>query len=215
MRECLNTRGLARQRERSQEEGNAGTVCGSEMGSECRWRDEGQGFNWRRATGSSSKDGTGVSGRGLVIGGQYADRRQFNRRGNRVTECGSDDTKRRVRTHGGLLRVEHEGKACTVVMQGDLTRGVCAGTCRSSCDANWSRARPRLLSTFQGAVMLDSSGIGLLVAASNSLARERGSIRVVNASTDIFQPAAKHATCRSPACKWSGRQGNGPWMTIC
>ena len=35
--------------------------------------------------------------------------------------------------------------------------------------------------------MLDSSGMGLLIAAANSLARKRGRIRVINASPDIVQ----------------------------
>jgi len=34
--------------------------------------------------------------------------------------------------------------------------------------------------------MLDSSGIGLLIAAANSLARKQGELRVINASEDIF-----------------------------
>ena len=35
--------------------------------------------------------------------------------------------------------------------------------------------------------MLDSSGMGLLIAAANSLARRSGRIRVINASPDILQ----------------------------
>jgi anti-anti-sigma factor len=35
--------------------------------------------------------------------------------------------------------------------------------------------------------MLDSSGMGLLIAAANSLARKHGRIRVINASPDILQ----------------------------
>ena len=35
--------------------------------------------------------------------------------------------------------------------------------------------------------MLDSSGIGLLIAASNSLARRNGKVRVLNVSADILQ----------------------------
>ena len=35
--------------------------------------------------------------------------------------------------------------------------------------------------------MLDSSGIGLLIAAHNSLARKEGRVRVVNASADVFR----------------------------
>jgi len=35
-------------------------------------------------------------------------------------------------------------------------------------------------------VMVDSSGMGLLIAAANSLARTNGTVRVVNASPDIL-----------------------------
>jgi len=34
--------------------------------------------------------------------------------------------------------------------------------------------------------LLDSSGIGLLIAASNSLAAKKGSVRLVNVSADIM-----------------------------
>ena len=34
--------------------------------------------------------------------------------------------------------------------------------------------------------MLDSSGMGLLIAASNSVARTRGTVRVINASPDVL-----------------------------
>ena len=36
-------------------------------------------------------------------------------------------------------------------------------------------------------VMLDSSGIGLLIATCNTMARQQGRIRVINVSPDILQ----------------------------
>ncbi len=36
-------------------------------------------------------------------------------------------------------------------------------------------------------VMLDSSGIGLLIATCNTMARQQGRIRVINVSQDILQ----------------------------
>jgi anti-anti-sigma factor len=45
-----------------------------------------------------------------------------------------------------------------------------------------------LIITFdlRNTAMLDSSGIGLLIAASNSLARKQGELRVANVSEDIY-----------------------------
>jgi anti-sigma B factor antagonist len=43
-----------------------------------------------------------------------------------------------------------------------------------------------LIFDMSGTVMLDSSGIGLLIAASNTLARQGGKVRVTNVSPDIF-----------------------------
>ena len=36
-------------------------------------------------------------------------------------------------------------------------------------------------------VMLDSSGIGLLIATSNTIARQQGRVRVLNLSADILR----------------------------
>ena len=49
-----------------------------------RIRDEGRGFDWRKASLDPPKD-TATSGRGLAIGQGYAWRMRFNRAGNQVT----------------------------------------------------------------------------------------------------------------------------------
>jgi serine/threonine-protein kinase RsbW len=49
-----------------------------------RIADEGPGFNWRSMNKKPPNESE-ISGRGLVIGAQYAQRMQFNRMGNQVT----------------------------------------------------------------------------------------------------------------------------------
>ena len=47
--------------------------------------DEGPGFDWRKALEQPLADGRANGSRGLAIIRAYADRVQFNRRGNRIT----------------------------------------------------------------------------------------------------------------------------------
>ena len=49
-----------------------------------RIRDEGRGFNWRKAS-QRIPDETATSGRGLLIGRAYAGRMRYNQSGNEIT----------------------------------------------------------------------------------------------------------------------------------
>jgi anti-sigma B factor antagonist len=82
-----------------------------------------------------------------------------------------------LRREGNRLVVTPEGElvASTVAdLKGELQRAIDAGTGEMEFD---------LAST----AMLDSSGIGLLIAAYNSLSARQGTMKVTGVSDDIFR----------------------------
>jgi anti-anti-sigma factor len=78
----------------------------------------------------------------------------------------------------------HEAHRATVGLEGDLT---------ASTVARWRTVLANLANTgvrdvvfdLTGTAVVDSSGIGLLLAAHNSLRRNGGQIAVTNASADV------------------------------
>lgn len=82
--------------------------------------------------------------------------------------------------------IERNEKHCRVVLRGDLTASVVPDiqpALKRELEAGADDVEFDLGST----AALDSSGIGLLIAASNSLARSKGRLRVVQVSPDIHK----------------------------
>ena len=73
-----------------------------------------------------------------------------------------------------------------VVPNGRLTADVVPGLQAALRDA-LEQGLDDLVFDLADTAMVDSSGMGLLIAAGNSLARRHGGIRVINASSDILQ----------------------------
>jgi hypothetical protein len=63
------------------------------------------------------------------------------------------------------------------------------------------------------AVSLNSKGIGLLIAAYNSLAGVHGTIRPISSYTDILNLFTDHEA-GGPFARQGPRQGGSTWMTI-
>ena len=82
--------------------------------------------------------------------------------------------------------IEIIDRNCRVTMQGDLTASVVPelqGVLKEKLQQGIDEVVFDLATT----VMLDSSGIGLLIAASNTMGRQKGRISVLNVSPDILQ----------------------------
>jgi serine/threonine-protein kinase RsbW len=148
--------------------------------------DQGPGFDWRKANKNRSST-TASSGRGLPIYALYAKRVQFNRRGNQITlwisksnRTGKDDC-----TMAAYV-IEPNDHQCTVKMTGDLTAVLVAGL-QADLKEKLSKGVREVVFDLTRTVMLDSSGMGLLIASANSLAPSGGKIRVTNVSPDIFR----------------------------
>ncbi len=74
----------------------------------------------------------------------------------------------------------------TVSLGGDLTASGVPGL-QTELKQHLVDTISELIFDLSGAAMLDSSGIGLLIASANSMTRRNGRIRAVNASADILQ----------------------------
>lgn len=79
-----------------------------------------------------------------------------------------------------------DGRCGVVKMQGDLTALVVPGIGHELKEMVAQGAR-ELVFDLTNTSMLDSSGIGLLIAAANTVAPKAGSVKVNNASSEIFR----------------------------
>lgn len=82
--------------------------------------------------------------------------------------------------------IEKRGHILHLTLMADLTASVVPGlqgALRAALGADVTEVVADLSQT----AMLDSSGIGLLIATSNALAKRGGRIRVVNVAPDILQ----------------------------
>ncbi len=79
-----------------------------------------------------------------------------------------------------------QDRQCQVTLTGDLTAATIPElqpALRSVLD----QGANELVFDLRNAVLLDSSGIGLLIAAANTTARRGGKVRVTNVSDDILR----------------------------
>jgi serine/threonine-protein kinase RsbW len=77
-----------------------------------------------------------------------------------------------------------EGGHPTVTVDGDLT-ATTVGRWRAVLAELANAAAPQVVVDLMATAIVDSSGIGLLLAAHNSFTRNGGSLAVVNASPDV------------------------------
>jgi anti-anti-sigma factor len=82
--------------------------------------------------------------------------------------------------------IEQKDNHGFVRLTGDLTAGV-VPELQVALTSLLAKGGTDLLFDLESTVMLDSSGMGLLIATSNSLARAGGQMRVINVSPDILR----------------------------
>lgn len=85
-----------------------------------------------------------------------------------------------------VCTVEQESRVCRVMLTGDLTASGVAEV-QAKLQAALGEGAQEIVFDLGKALMIDSSGIGLLIAASNSLAGRNGRIRVVKLSAEMLQ----------------------------
>jgi anti-anti-sigma factor len=82
--------------------------------------------------------------------------------------------------------IERNEGQCRVLLEGDLTASLIPDL-QAALKENLDQGVREAVFDFGNTAMLDSSGIGLLIATCNSLARRDGRISVLNTSEDILR----------------------------
>jgi len=82
--------------------------------------------------------------------------------------------------------IEREGSTCSVVMRGNLIAALVPDL-QAAVREQLAQGTAELSVDLGQTTMLDSTGIGFLIAARNSVVRQNGSMKVVGASPDILQ----------------------------
>ena len=82
--------------------------------------------------------------------------------------------------------LEQTGQNCRVTLRGDLIAAVIPDL-QAALKQQLQPGVEEVVFDLAATVMLDSSGIGLLIATCNTMDRQQGRIRVLNASPDILQ----------------------------
>lgn len=82
--------------------------------------------------------------------------------------------------------LERNSRHCRVVLAGDFTAALIPSL-QAALKDQVALGLDELVFDLGNTAMLDSSGIGLLIAAYNSLGRQQGRVQVLNASADILQ----------------------------
>jgi anti-anti-sigma factor len=78
-----------------------------------------------------------------------------------------------------------DGPVCRVDLEGDLTASM-AQSMQAELRQLVEQDTREIIFNLARTVILDSSGIGLLIATYNSLSRRQGSVKVIEASPDIM-----------------------------
>jgi anti-sigma B factor antagonist len=82
--------------------------------------------------------------------------------------------------------IEHEAGHCRVILEGDLTASL-VPELQGALKAQLEQPTKEVVFDLAATGMLDSSGIGLLIATYNSLSRQQGRVSVIHVSPDILQ----------------------------
>ncbi|TVQ99238.1 MAG: STAS domain-containing protein [Desulfovibrionales bacterium] len=160
--------------------------------------DQGAGFPWHSRKWELPPPNS-VSGRGLEIMRNSFDQIAFNQCGNQVT------LRKRLNPSGvnTMLQIEHQGPK-TVARVTENMIGSRIDGLRDALNDVISGGHTDVTIDLQGVEMVDSLGMGLLVATHNSLKAKQGQLSVVNVHPDIYNVLTtmrldKHFTIRQSA----------------
>jgi anti-anti-sigma factor len=82
--------------------------------------------------------------------------------------------------------MEHTGEGCRLAVNGGLT-AVLVPELQQALKAEVEKGAQRITFDLAETRMVDSSGIGLLIAASNTLSQRNGKLSVINTAPEILR----------------------------
>lgn len=145
--------------------------------------DCGRGFNWRAAWGQGA-DGEQEHGRGLSIYRHYATLVRFSERGNSIALVRRfAESKQKGGTNKMLTKDQSQATMCP---PGDIVASATAEL-RAAMKKLIDSGVRQLELDLTHVTMIDSAGLGLLIAAHNSLRKVAGEMTVVGASPEIVE----------------------------
>jgi serine/threonine-protein kinase RsbW len=168
-------------------------------------RDDGCGFDWITAL-EQEADLDACSGRGMLIYEQYADRIRFGRKGNSVVIVKLLD--KDLTTMNETL-VTWEDKKAVVQPAGDVVAAT-VPELRSAMKTVVAEGAHDMVVDLRNTRMVDSSGLGLFIAAHNSLEKVGGKLSVIGATADIlslFRTMRMHQRISVAVNDGSGEKG--------
>lgn len=141
-----------------------------------RVEDDGPGFDWKSRLGQADPDPASESGRGVFIMKNYADAVEFSPSGNAVLL-----TKRVATEDGGMTEAAPQR---TIAMPEKITAQEVPAL-REEFKALIVEGSRELTLDFSAVRSIDSMGIGLLVAAHNSLTKAQGRLMLIGVGQEI------------------------------
>ena len=149
--------------------------------------DEGPGFDWKATRRRGLPQDESVNGRGLCIAQVYARRVHFNTAGNQISLWFQQPSDAQPLTQTMIANtVDRQAGLCRVRIEGDLTASRVPAW-QATLKRELEQPLDELVFDFADTSMLDSSGIGLLIATYNSATRKGARFRIENASAPILQ----------------------------
>jgi anti-anti-sigma factor len=143
-----------------------------------RVEDQGPGFDWRSRKGHVAGP-TDEGGRGLSIIQTYFDDVRYNEQGNAL------ELKKHCQKGDPMSEINREGNTAVVRPGRDIVATI-AQDLRKELRELVDGGVTELTIDLDGVEMVDSIGMGLFIAAHNSLSKNGGSLRLVNANEDIL-----------------------------
>lgn len=144
--------------------------------------DQGQGFDWHSRLAEKFRDEESEHGRGLDLYGLYATSMHFNTAGNGVV------LRRILRkgVHMSENQVLQQGDSVVYIPGNDLVASGIPAV-RGELKQLIEQGAKLLVVDLSNVRIIDSSGIGCLVAAHNTLKKKSGRLEVRQASAEIFE----------------------------
>ncbi|MGB6945327.1 MAG: ATP-binding protein [Bryobacteraceae bacterium] len=142
--------------------------------------DDGEGFDWRAARHKPAGS-LDISGRGIGILHQYANWVRYNERGNVVTMIKRFDEEK------PMVDILREDNKAVLRPGGDNIVAATLPDLRAKMRAIVEEGVQELVIDLTDVRMVDSSGIGLLISAHNSLRKSGGTLAVIHASAEILE----------------------------
>ncbi len=143
-----------------------------------RVRDQGAGFPWHEKSANMPAPHS-LGGRGVTIMREYFDSVEFNEQGNAIVLT------KHYQKGACMSEIQQTGDTIIVKPGQDIVSSM-ADDFKTELKGLVDKGAKEITMDMEKVEMIDSIGMGLLIAAHNSLVKNGGRLRIINCSTDIL-----------------------------